>query len=85
VARSAHQIKGSALPKILEVILADNAAIKHPHPTSHSILAFDLVHYLFEGGHVGGVPVENLVGHREAFRGDYQSDDDLQSVRTMIA
>src|SRR6267142_1678843 len=41
-ARSAHQIEGPALPKILQIILADNAAIKHPHPTLHSVLALDL-------------------------------------------
>src|SRR4029077_6211828 len=84
VARSAHQIKGSALPKILQVILADNAAIKHPHPTSHPVLVLDCVDDLFEGGHVGGVSIENLVSYREAFRGHNQSDNDLQSVRTMI-
>ena len=83
VARSAHQIKGSALPKILQVILADNAAIKHQHPTSHPYL-FSIVLTILEGGHLRGVSVENLVSYREAFRGHNQSDNDLQSVRTMI-
>ena len=71
------------MPKILQVIFADNAAIKHPHSTLHPVLVLDLVHDLFEGGHVGGVSVENLVSYREAFR-VAQSDNDLQSVRTMI-
>ena len=78
VARSAHQIISSTLPKILQVIFADNAAIKHPHSTLHPGLVLDLVHDLFEGGHVGGVSVENLVSYREAFRGHNQSDNDLQ-------
>ena len=84
VARSAHQIIGSALPKILQVILADDATIKHPHPALHPVFTLDLVDDLLQGGHVGGVPVENLIGNREAFRGDHQSDDDLQSVRAVI-
>jgi hypothetical protein len=72
------------LPKILEIILADNAAIKHPHPTPHPVLALDLGNDLFEGGHVRGVSIENLVGHRKTLRGDYQSNQDLQSIRTVI-
>jgi hypothetical protein len=42
------------LSKILQVVLADNAAIKHPHPTLHPILALDLLDDLFESSHVGG-------------------------------
>jgi hypothetical protein len=82
--RSAHQIIGSSLPKILQVIFADHPAIKHPHPALHSVLILDLGNDLFESAHVGRVPVENLVGHGEALRSHHQRDDDLQGVRTMV-
>jgi hypothetical protein len=83
-ARRAHQIIGAALPKLLQIILANHPAIKHPHPALHPVFTLDLIDDLLESGYVRGVSVENLVGHREAFRSDYQSDDDLQSIWTVI-
>jgi hypothetical protein len=81
---SAHQIIGSTLPKILQVVLADHSAIKHHTRPFIPYLFFILATISSMGHHVGGVPVENLLGHREALRGDHRREEDLPSVRTMV-
>ncbi len=81
---SAHQIIGSTLPKILQVVLADHSAIKHHTRPFIPYLFFILATISSMGHHVGGVPVENLLGHREALRGDHRREEDLPSVRTTV-
>jgi hypothetical protein len=67
-----------------EDLLGGDAAIHHPDALGRAVAAADGGEHLAQGGLVGGVAGEHLVGEGQAFGRDDEGDDDLHAVAAFI-
>ena len=74
-----------ALPHLGRHRLGRNAAIHQPDAPRLAVLRLDLGEKLPQGLVVLGVTGEDLVGQRQAFRRDHQSDHHLRAIRPAVA
>ena len=68
-----------------ENLLGRNAAIHHPNPARLAVLALDLGEERAQRLAVGGVAGQDLIGERQALRGDDERDDELRAIGPLVA
>jgi hypothetical protein len=68
-----------------EDLLGGNAAIHNPNTLGGAEAAADRGEHVAQGGLVGGVARQHLVGERQAFGRDDEGDDDLDAVPALVA
>lgn len=81
----AHEVKGFALAQVVEIVLADHAAIHGPDPFSAAVLSLHQIHDLLDRGHLRAVAGEHFRGQRQALGCHDQTDAHLLAVRTAVA
>ena len=83
----AHQIvdggRGSAHPR--QACLGGDAPVHHPGAIGFAVERLDLLQEVLQGGGVGGIAGQDLIGQRKALGGDDQGDHHLHAVRPLVA
>src|SRR3954452_13906369 len=83
--RRAHQILAASFADRRKILLAHNAAVKHPDAACLAVLTFHHAQDCFHRRDIRTVAVESFVTEREPLAVDDQRDHHLLAVGTMIA
>ena len=75
--------RGSAHPR--QACLGGDAPVHHPGAIGFAVERLDLLQEVLQGGGVGGIAGQDLIGQRKALGGDDQGDHHLHAVRPLVA
>ena len=85
--RRAHQVihRRVGIAHLGEHLLGRHAAVHQPNPARFAVLPFDALEKPSQRRLVGGVAGQHLIGQRQTFRRHHEGNDDLHTVRPVIA
>jgi AcrB/AcrD/AcrF family protein len=73
-----------SLSEPLEIVFADNTAVKNPHRTGTTVFALHRIEHLLQRGHISPIAFRDFVGKRKTFRSHHQRKNQLFAVGSLI-